>query len=108
MWNVYCGHNIDTIVQLGCRAPSPVYQKLIKFVVDSSCIHTPGKFVLTSCVGRPQILLETEITKNARPVMLQACSHCHVESSPQRKEMVSKEVAERCIEVRALRDVKVG
>eukprot|EP00752_Nemacystus_decipiens_P009410 g8413.t1 len=29
----------------------------------------------------------------------QACSHCHVESSPQRKEMVSKEVAERCIEI---------
>eukprot|EP00903_Cladosiphon_okamuranus_P006603 g6450.t1 len=29
----------------------------------------------------------------------QACSHCHVESSPQRKEMVSKEVAERCIQI---------
>ncbi|CAM9507963.1 unnamed protein product, partial [Laminaria digitata] len=29
-----------------------------------------------------------------------ACSHCHVESSPQRKEMVTKEVAERCMEVR--------
>ncbi|CAM9244914.1 unnamed protein product [Discosporangium mesarthrocarpum] len=29
----------------------------------------------------------------------QACSHCHVESSPQRTEMVSKEVADRCLEV---------
>lgn len=29
----------------------------------------------------------------------QACSHCHVESSPQRKEMATKEVAERCMEV---------
>ena len=27
----------------------------------------------------------------------QACSHCHVESSPKRKEVMSKEVADRCI-----------
>ncbi|EKX33479.1 hypothetical protein GUITHDRAFT_160284 [Guillardia theta CCMP2712] len=29
----------------------------------------------------------------------QACNHCHVESSPKRKEMMSKEVAKRCIEL---------
>ena len=29
----------------------------------------------------------------------QACNHCHVESSPRRKEMMSREVAERCIEL---------
>eukprot|EP00960_Hanusia_phi_P044761 756805-Hanusia_phi.AAC.6 len=29
----------------------------------------------------------------------QACNHCHVESSPRRKEMMSKEVAQRCIEL---------
>lgn len=29
----------------------------------------------------------------------QACSHCHVESSPQRKEMATREVAERCMEI---------
>ena len=29
----------------------------------------------------------------------QACNHCHVESSPKRKEMMSKEVAQRCIEL---------
>lgn len=27
----------------------------------------------------------------------QACSHCHVESSPQRKETMSREVADRCL-----------
>ncbi|CAM9765771.1 unnamed protein product, partial [Sphacelaria rigidula] len=29
----------------------------------------------------------------------QACSHCHVESSPQRTEMVTKDVADRCLKV---------
>jgi len=29
----------------------------------------------------------------------QACTHCHVDSSPKRKEMMSKAVTERCIEV---------
>ena len=29
----------------------------------------------------------------------QACSHCHVESSPKRKEMMSREVAEQCVRV---------
>lgn len=29
----------------------------------------------------------------------QACSHCHVESSPQRTEMMSMEVARRCIDI---------
>lgn len=29
----------------------------------------------------------------------QACRHCHVESSPMRTEMMSREVAERCIEL---------
>lgn len=33
----------------------------------------------------------------------QACSHCHVESSPQRKEMATREVAERCMEVSLFR-----
>ena len=27
----------------------------------------------------------------------QACSHCHVESSPLRKEMMDRETAERCL-----------
>ena len=27
----------------------------------------------------------------------QACSHCHVESSPRRKEMMDRETAERCM-----------
>jgi radical SAM/Cys-rich protein len=31
----------------------------------------------------------------------QACSHCHVESSPKRKEMMSREVADKCIELAA-------
>jgi len=29
----------------------------------------------------------------------QACSHCHVDSSPLRKQMMSKEVAEKCVEI---------
>ncbi|XP_061182762.1 uncharacterized protein LOC133191091 [Saccostrea echinata] len=29
----------------------------------------------------------------------QACNHCHVESSPRRKEMMSHEVAERCLNI---------
>jgi len=29
----------------------------------------------------------------------QACNHCHVESSPQRKETMSREVAERCLHI---------
>ncbi|KAJ1475153.1 hypothetical protein T484DRAFT_1634310 [Baffinella frigidus] len=29
----------------------------------------------------------------------QACNHCHVESSPKRKEMMSAEVAQRCVEL---------
>ena len=29
----------------------------------------------------------------------QACSHCHVESSPKRKEVMSFEVAQRCVEL---------
>ncbi|XP_060575925.1 uncharacterized protein LOC132733287 [Ruditapes philippinarum] len=29
----------------------------------------------------------------------QACNHCHVESSPRRKEMMNKQTAERCIHV---------
>lgn len=28
---------------------------------------------------------------------MQACTHCHVESSPQRTEMMSRAVAERCL-----------
>lgn len=32
----------------------------------------------------------------------QACSHCHVESSPRRVEMATKAVAERCIKVRVV------
>jgi radical SAM/Cys-rich protein len=34
----------------------------------------------------------------------QACSHCHVESSPKRKEMMSREVADKCIELAAASD----
>ncbi|XP_033118383.1 uncharacterized protein LOC117117998 [Anneissia japonica] len=29
----------------------------------------------------------------------QACSHCHVESSPKRKEMMNRQTAEKCLEV---------
>lgn len=29
----------------------------------------------------------------------QACSHCHVESSPMRKEMMDRATAERCIDL---------
>ena len=29
----------------------------------------------------------------------QACTHCHVESSPRRKEMMTRETAERCLEI---------
>ncbi|XP_062610907.1 uncharacterized protein LOC134272725 [Saccostrea cucullata] len=29
----------------------------------------------------------------------QACNHCHVESSPRRKEMMSREVADRCLDI---------
>jgi len=29
----------------------------------------------------------------------QACTHCHVDSSPKRKEMMSKEVTDKCIEI---------
>jgi len=29
----------------------------------------------------------------------QACNHCHVESSPQRKETMSREVADRCLHI---------
>lgn len=29
----------------------------------------------------------------------QACSHCHVESSPKRTEMIDKRTADRCIEL---------
>ena len=29
----------------------------------------------------------------------QACSHCHVESSPKRTEVMSLEVAQRCIDI---------
>jgi hypothetical protein len=29
----------------------------------------------------------------------QACSHCHVESSPKRKEMMSREVADKCLDI---------
>ncbi len=29
----------------------------------------------------------------------QACTHCHVESSPRRKEMMDRETAERCLEI---------
>ncbi|CAM9645956.1 unnamed protein product [Ascophyllum nodosum] len=29
----------------------------------------------------------------------QACNHCHVESSPRRKEMATREIAERCLEI---------
>ena len=29
----------------------------------------------------------------------QACNHCHVESSPRRKEMMDRATAERCIEI---------
>ncbi|MEO0438282.1 MAG: hypothetical protein AAF098_15385, partial [Pseudomonadota bacterium] len=29
----------------------------------------------------------------------QACGHCHVESSPKRKEMMSADVADRCVEL---------
>ncbi|XP_071509643.1 uncharacterized protein [Diadema antillarum] len=31
----------------------------------------------------------------------QACNHCHVESSPRRKEMMDRETAERCLEILA-------
>ena len=29
----------------------------------------------------------------------QACTHCHVDSSPRRKEMMSRETTDRCLEV---------
>jgi hypothetical protein len=32
-----------------------------------------------------------------RLIFMQACTHCHVESSPQRTEMMSRAVAERCL-----------
>ena len=31
----------------------------------------------------------------------QACNHCHVESSPKRKEMMSRDVADRCLHLLA-------
>jgi sulfatase maturation enzyme AslB (radical SAM superfamily) len=31
----------------------------------------------------------------------QACNHCHVESSPKRKEMMCRETAEKCLDLAA-------
>lgn len=33
------------------------------------------------------------------PGYVQACSHCHVESSPLRKEMMDHATAQRCVEL---------
>jgi radical SAM/Cys-rich protein len=41
--------------------------------------------------------LQINITKLCN----QACTHCHVDSSPRRKEMMSEEVMDRCLEIMA-------
>ncbi|XP_065178758.1 uncharacterized protein LOC135809350 [Sycon ciliatum] len=46
-------------------------------------------------VRRPARILQLNIGLYCN----QACNHCHVESSPRRKEMMSRSVADRCLEL---------
>ena len=55
------------------------------------------------CIGvlaKPLARKNTEILQlNIGLFCNQACSHCHVESSPKRKEMMSRETAEKCLDI---------
>jgi sulfatase maturation enzyme AslB (radical SAM superfamily) len=60
------------------------------------------ELILYSTVDTENILRKKKIEVLQANIGLycnQACNHCHVESSPKRKEMMSREVAERCVHI---------
>jgi sulfatase maturation enzyme AslB (radical SAM superfamily) len=71
-------------------------RKLRQRALDDLGIKAFDQFVSAAQMKRKP----TEILQiNVGLYCNQACSHCHVESSPKRTEMMSAEVADRCLHI---------
>lgn len=90
----------EQLRKLGQKKLTAEERKKRQRALDQYNVPSFAKVVEQECEGeqlerRPARVFQLNIGLYCN----QACNHCHVESSPRRKEMMSREVAERCLEI---------
>eukprot|EP00038_Savillea_parva_P023703 m.42123 g.42123 ORF g.42123 m.42123 type:complete len:500 (-) comp6227_c0_seq1:165-1664(-) len=82
----------------GAKKMSLDERKRRRRALDGLGVPSFAEFVAEHGVAKDLVRVKPEILQlNIGIHCNQACSHCHVESSPKRKETMSQEVADRCV-----------